>query len=220
MLHDLTIVVVERLLLAALLGGAVGLERELRHKPDGLRAMMLICIGAALFTIISYEMAGDVKGDHTRIAVQIIPGIGFIGAGMVIRERGAVTGITSAATIFIIASVGMTIGAGFPVTAVFTTLLVLVALIFLGFVEYRIGLHTRLLTFTMTTPPGDPSVLERVHQILQESGIQATRWKTHRSQAGAAIVEFNADVGTPRERELLGRLNAFKVHCEAGPVTP
>ena len=93
MLHDLSIVTVGRLLLAALLGGAVGLERELRHKPAGLRTMMLICIGAALFTIISYEMAADVQGDHTRIAAQIIPGIGFIGAGVVLRERGSVTGI-------------------------------------------------------------------------------------------------------------------------------
>ena len=156
MFQDLSTVIVGRLLLAALLGGAVGLERELRHKPAGFRTMMLICIGAALFTIMSYEMAGEVGGDHTRIAAQIIPGIGFIGAGVVIRERGAVVGITSAATIFVIASVGMTVGAGFPVTAIFTTLLLLVSLVFLGLIEDRIGLHTRLLTFTMTTPPGRP----------------------------------------------------------------
>jgi putative Mg2+ transporter-C (MgtC) family protein len=220
MLHDLNTVTVGRLLLAALLGGAVGLERELRHKPAGLRTMMLISIGAALFTIMSYEMAGDVGGDHTRIAAQIIPGIGFIGAGVVLRERGAVTGITSAATIFMIASVGMTVGAGFPVTAVFTTLLILVSLVFLGLVEDRIGLHTRMLTFTMTTPPGDPSILEHVHQMVQEAGIQAVRWKTHKSQTGPAIIEFDAEVGTPKERELLNRLTALNVHCEARPVLP
>jgi uncharacterized membrane protein YhiD involved in acid resistance len=213
-------VIVGKLLLAALLGGAVGLERELRHKPAGLRTMMLISIGAALFTIMSYEMAGEVGGDHTRIAAQIIPGIGFIGAGVVLRERGAVTGITSAATIFMIASVGMTVGAGFPVTAIFTTLLILVSLVFLGVVEDRIGLHTRMLTFTMTTPPGDPSILEHVHQIVQEAGIQAVRWKTHKSQTGPAIIEFDAEVGTPKERELLNRLTALNVHCEARPVLP
>jgi uncharacterized membrane protein YhiD involved in acid resistance len=220
MLHDLNIVIVERLMLAAVLGGAVGLERQLRHKPAGLRTMMLISIGAALFTIISYEMASDVGGDHTRIAAQIIPGIGFIGAGVVIRERGAIMGITSASTIFVIASVGMSVGAGFSMTAIFTTLLLLVALVFVGFVEDRIGLLTRLVTFTMTTPPGDPSVLERVHQIVQEAGVQAVRWKTHKSQTGAAIVEFDADVSTPKERELLNRLNALNVHCEARPVAP
>src|SRR5579863_10225940 len=121
MLHDLNTVVVGRLLLAAVLGGAVGMERELSHKPAGIRTNMLICLGAALFTIISYEMAGNVGGDHTRIAAQIIPGIGFIGAGVVIRERGAVMGITSAATIFVMASIGMAVGAGMIMTSIFAT---------------------------------------------------------------------------------------------------
>jgi len=99
-------VFIGRLLLAAVLGDAVGLERELRHKPAGLRTNMLIGIGAALFTIMSYEMASEFHGDHTRIAAQIIPGIGFIGAGVVLRERGAVTDITSASTILVNASIG------------------------------------------------------------------------------------------------------------------
>src|SRR5579863_9323170 len=150
MLHDLNTVIVGKLLLAALLGGAVGLERELRHKPAGLRTMMLISIGAALFTIISYVMAGEVTGDHTRIAAQIIPGIGFIGAGVVIRERGAVMGITSAATIFVMASIGMAVGAGMLGTAIFATLLVLVALVVLGIAEDRFGLHTQMMVFQLT----------------------------------------------------------------------
>ncbi|MGH9747711.1 MAG: MgtC/SapB family protein [Candidatus Acidiferrales bacterium] len=220
MLHDLSTVIVGRMLLAGLLGGAVGLERELRHKPAGLRTNMLICMGAALFTVISYEMASNVGGDHTRIAAQIIPGIGFIGAGVVIRERGAVMGITSAATIFVIASVGMAVGAGLPVTAVFTTLLLLVALVFLGLVEDRVGLHTRLLTFTMTTPAGIPNILDRVHQIAQQVGVPAQRWKTHRTDAGSAVVEFDADVTTAQERDLLNRLSSLNVHCEVHPIHP
>src|ERR1700689_763422 len=131
MLHDLNSYIVARLLLAGLLGGLVGLERELRHKPAGLRTNMLICFGAALFTIISYEMAGTVGGDHTRIAAQIIPGIGFIGAGVVIRGRAGVVGITSAATIFVMASIGMAVGAGMVVTSIFATTFCLVALILL-----------------------------------------------------------------------------------------
>ncbi len=218
MLHDLNTVIVGRLLLAALLGGAVGLERELRHKPAGLRTNMLICIGAALFTIVSYEMASDVGGDHTRIAAQIIPGIGFIGAGVVIRERGAVMGITSAATIFVIASVGMAVGAGLPVTSIFTTLLLLVALVFLGFVEDRVGLHVRLLTFRITAPLGDPSSLERVHQIVEQVGVTTQRWKIHKNEAGAAVVDFDAEVTSPHERDLLKRLAALNIQCEAHPV--
>src|ERR1700729_723952 len=150
MLHDLNSYILLKLLLAAFLGGLVGLERQLRRKPAGIRTNLMICFGAALFTIISYVMAGEVTGDHTRIAAQIIPGIGFIGAGVVIRERGAIMGITSAATIFVIASVGMACGAGMPVTAVFTTLLLLVALVILGFAEDRFGLHSRLMTFRLS----------------------------------------------------------------------
>ncbi len=132
MLNDLNAAMVGHLLLAALLGGLVGLERQLRHKPAGLRTNMLICFGSALFTMISYDMAGNVGGDHTRIAAQIIPGIGFIGAGVVLRERGTIVGITSAATIFVMASIGMAVGAGMEWTAIFATMFCLVALILLG----------------------------------------------------------------------------------------
>ena len=98
--------------------------------------------------------------------------------------------------------------------------LLLVSLVILGAVEDRTGLHTRLLTFTLTPPPGDPSVVDRVHQIVQEVKVPAQRWKTHRSPDGKAIVEFDADVTTPQERELLQRLAALNVHCEARPVAP
>jgi uncharacterized membrane protein YhiD involved in acid resistance len=218
MLHDLTWVTVGRLLLAALLGGAIGLERELRHKPAGLRTNMLIGMGAALFTVMSYAMASDFQGDHTRIAAQIIPGIGFIGAGVVLRERGAVTGITSASTIFVNASIGMTVGAGFPVTAIFVTIVLLVALVVLGQLEDRVGLHTRVLTFTLAPPGGDSTAITRVHELVEQSQVHAQRWKTHRGSEGATVVEFDAEVTTPQERTLLEKLTALNVHCEVRPV--
>src|SRR6266436_8203912 len=91
-----------RLMLAAVLGGAIGLEREFKHRPAGLRTNLFICVGAAMYTLLSDQLAGAHTGDHTRIAAQIIPGIGFIGAGSIIHERGdLVTGITSAATLFV-----------------------------------------------------------------------------------------------------------------------
>src|SRR5271154_106667 len=141
---------VAKLLLAALLGGIVGLERELSHKPAGIRTNMLICLGSALFTVISYEMAGNVGGDHTRVAAHIIPGIGFIGAGVVIRERGTIIGITSAATLFVVASVGMAVGSSMYVTAVFTTLLLLGSLVLIGKIEDQFGLHYRMMNFFIT----------------------------------------------------------------------
>ena len=102
-----------RLVLAAFLGGAIGLEREIKHRPAGLRTNLFICVGAAMFTLLSDALAVRYLGDHTRIAAQIIPGIGFIGAGSILHNRdNLVTGITSAATLFVVASVGMAVGGG------------------------------------------------------------------------------------------------------------
>jgi putative Mg2+ transporter-C (MgtC) family protein len=213
MFHDLNTYMVGKLLLAAVLGGAVGLERELRHKPAGLRTMMLIAIGSALYSIISYEAAGAFGGDHTRISAQIIPGIGFIGAGVVIRDRGSVTGITSAATIFVIASVGMAVGSGLPVTAIFTTLLLLTALIILGKFEDRVGLHTRFMAFCVTTAQGT-AVIDQVHKLVQDSGVQTQRWNTRRESDGLRV-EFDAEMTTLQERELLSKLGALHLHTEA-----
>src|SRR3954469_22781564 len=91
-----------RLILAAFLGGIIGLERELKHKPAGLRTNMFICFGSAMFTILSSELAGPFGGGRTRIAAQIISGIGFIGAGSILHSRGSVTGLTTAATWFVV----------------------------------------------------------------------------------------------------------------------
>ena len=218
MLHDLNSYVVARLLLATLLGGLVGLERELSHKPAGIRTNMLICLGAALFTIVSYEMAGAVGGDHTRIAAQIIPGIGFLGAGVVIRERGTIIGITSAATIFVVASIGMTVGAGLYVTGIFTMLLLLGSLIFIGNIEQRVGLQTRVMNFRITAPPElDP--LTRVHTIVEESGLHARRWHSYKVDEGL-LVEFDAEMTVPQERDLMTRLAPLKARIEARPVAP
>src|SRR5438552_10918230 len=95
-----------RLCLAAALGGVIGLERELKRKPAGLRTNIFICFGAAMFTILSSELAKDFGiGDRTRIAAQIIPGIGFIGAGSILHDKGGVSGLTTAATMFVVASI-------------------------------------------------------------------------------------------------------------------
>ena len=92
-----------RLSVAAILGGAIGLERELKHRPTGLRTLMFICFGSAMFTLLSERLASEFTGDHTRIAAQIIPGIGFIGGGAILHDKGSVSGLTSAATIFVAA---------------------------------------------------------------------------------------------------------------------
>lgn len=139
MVFDLDLHIVGKLLLAAVLGGLVGLERELRRKPAGLRTNMFLCVGSTLFTLLSDEIGQRFGGDHVRIAAQLIPGIGFIGAGAILREQGAVVGVTTAATIFVVASIGMAIGGGLYFTAVFTAVLILLALSVLGWLEGRYG---------------------------------------------------------------------------------
>src|SRR5579863_8394355 len=132
-----------RLLLAAILGGLIGLERELKHRAAGLRTNMFICFGAAMYTLLSQKLAG-VPGDSARIAAQIIPGIGFIGAGSILHTRGLTTGLTSAATLFVVASVGMAAGGGHFVTAVFATGVVLLSLFALGHIEETFNLKLLL----------------------------------------------------------------------------
>src|SRR5437868_14237719 len=105
-LADLLSKTMARLTLAAILGGIIGLERELKRRPAGLRTNMFICFGSAMFTILSEEIAGNFVGDHTRIAAQIIPGIGFIGAGSILHSKNGVSGLTTAATLFVVASIG------------------------------------------------------------------------------------------------------------------
>jgi putative Mg2+ transporter-C (MgtC) family protein len=103
---------IQRLLLAALLGAALGFERELRQKTAGLRTNILIAIGSTLFTLMSYELTGGTEADPSRVAAQIVTGVGFLGAGAIMRTDGGIHGLTTAATIWVNAAVGVTVGAG------------------------------------------------------------------------------------------------------------
>jgi len=125
-----------RLALAAALGGAIGFERELRDREAGFRTHMLVCIGSALFTIVSaygfreFLTSGDqvVRADPTRIAAQIVTGIGFLGAGAIIRQGVSIRGLTTAATLWVAAAIGMASGAGYYAGAVLGTIVTLIAL--------------------------------------------------------------------------------------------
>ena len=117
------------IILATFLGAAIGLERELSGKAAGLRTNILICLGAAVFTIISREMAAGTDSSITRIAAQIVTGVGFLGAGAIIQDRGGVHGLTTAATIWLVASIGVACGAGFFPLAIITTIITIIVLI-------------------------------------------------------------------------------------------
>jgi putative Mg2+ transporter-C (MgtC) family protein len=125
-----------RLGLAAILGGAIGVERELRDREAGIRTHLLVSLGSALFTLVSaygfheFLTSGDavVRADPTRIAAQIVTGIGFLGAGAIIREGLSVRGLTTAATLWVVAAIGMACGAGWYGPALITTLFTILAL--------------------------------------------------------------------------------------------
>jgi putative Mg2+ transporter-C (MgtC) family protein len=140
-----------RLLLAAVLGGIVGIERELKHRSAGLRTNMFICFGAAMFTVISLELVSAASGERTRIASQIIPGIGFIGAGSILHAQRSISGLTTAATIFVVASIGMASGGGLYGLAVFATVLLLLCLQLLGGLERRYSLKSSLMHYSILT---------------------------------------------------------------------
>jgi putative Mg2+ transporter-C (MgtC) family protein len=190
------------LILAAILGGVIGLERELKHKPAGLRTQMFICFGSAFFTIMSRQLAGAWGGDHTRIAAQIIPGIGFIGAGSILHSRGSVSGLTTAATLFVVASIGMAAGGGLYLLALFATLLVLLALNLLGWMEGRFSLKARLQMYQVTGSSVE-AILDTANEVLSEEqqkmqGVQISRFEN------AARLSFTVEAA-PREHEVLLR---------------
>jgi putative Mg2+ transporter-C (MgtC) family protein len=126
-----------RLLMACGMGGVIGLEREWRHKASGLRTNMLICMGAALFTVLSAVVAGENSSNKGQIASNIVQGIGFLGAGLILHGRNRVLGLTSAATVWVVAAIGMTCGAGLYVEAAIATAIVYIALRFIGLYESR-----------------------------------------------------------------------------------
>jgi putative Mg2+ transporter-C (MgtC) family protein len=131
---------VGRLLVATLLGGIIGLERELSHKAAGLRTNLLICLGSAFFTLLSPVLAGDTGTNRGQVSSNIVQGIGFLGAGLIIHSRSRVSGLTSAASVWVVASIGMACGAGLYAPAFVAAATVLVALLLVGFLEQRANL--------------------------------------------------------------------------------
>jgi putative Mg2+ transporter-C (MgtC) family protein len=193
-----------RLALAAFLGGIIGLERELKHKPAGLRTHLFICFGAAFFTVISTQLASAWGGDHTRIAAQIIPGIGFIGAGSILHSRGSVTGLTTAATLFVVASIGMAAGGGLYLPAIFATLLVFLALVLLGWMEGRFSLKAQVLMYELTGGSLEETV-DAANAAVVEEQQQMQMVRLARFEGGARV-QFTVEASRNEHEALLRRL--------------
>ncbi len=200
--------VLGKLALAAVLGGAVGLERELHEKPAGLRTNILICLGAALFTHLSLHFTSwggaNSPADPARVAAQIVSGIGFLGAGAIIQSRGNVTGLTTAATIWMVAAIGMAAGAGALGMAVGGTILILLVLVGLGAMEDRMEAGWSSLQIRVRVGDGEGE-LDRVVKEL-EGSIQGRRRLTivgiSRIQGGLREARLRTRVPRSRIRSL------------------
>jgi len=176
-----------QLCLATLFGGAIGLERELGGKPAGLRTNILICLGSVLYTKLSVTMAAG-NADPTRIAAQIVTGVGFIGAGTILHARGAVVGLTSAATIWVVAAIGVALGAQFYWEAAGTTLLVLVVLQGLGRVERLVARQSTQSTLLVHARP-EPAALEELETVVRRTGLEIERQASRRENVDL-VIEF------------------------------
>jgi|SRR5919108_5972291 putative Mg2+ transporter-C (MgtC) family protein len=193
MAQELRLELLVQLLLAVVLGGAVGLERELKGKPAGLRTNILICVGATLFTVLSYRMA-DARGDPGRVAAQILTGVGFIGAGTILHLRGSVTGLTSAATIWVVAAVGMAVGARGYIEALGTTLLVMVVLAGLSPLENLLARQASRSHLTIHCKP-EASAVDELEALVRRTGLEVDRTQS-RVENVDLVVEF--DLRGPR----------------------
>lgn len=196
--------VVFRLLLASLLGGLIGLERELHGRPAGFRTHLLVSLGAALFMGVSlhfYQAYGEmsantaVRIDPGRVAAQIVVGIGFLGAGAIVRERGSVRGLTTAACLWVAAAVGTACGAGMFMVATVVTSIALISLLVLKKVEGVINKDTyQHVSLQSVDVPGQ---LERIERIMQECGADLMETAFERNLDAATIrFEFRVRVAT------------------------
>jgi putative Mg2+ transporter-C (MgtC) family protein len=205
-----------RLSVAALLGAVIGIERDLHHRPAGIRTSAFVCMGSALFTILSYELAkmfGDTSA--TRIASNLVQGIGFLGAGAILREAGGLVGLTTAATIFVEAAIGMAVGGGLYAVGGYATGVVLFALVVLGWVARMANLKPRVMGFRITASHAE-GIASEVQQLLESLKLKPQQFRVSMNGA-TSIVEFQADTGHRQQEQIVERLNRPGVVVEVIP---
>jgi putative Mg2+ transporter-C (MgtC) family protein len=165
------------------------MEREMRGKAAGLRTNILICVGATLFTQLSIDLAGG-RGDPGRLAAQIVTGVGFIGAGTILHARGAVTGLTSAATIWVVAAIGVSLGSGAVLEGVGVTLLMLVVLRGLGWAEGQVRRRATEATISVEVPAGEDQI-SRVEETVRACGLEIIDMHALPAREGRTLVSLS-----------------------------
>jgi putative Mg2+ transporter-C (MgtC) family protein len=195
-----------RLLMALAMGGVIGFEREWRHKASGLRTNMLICMGAALFTMLSEVLAGDNSPNKGQVASNIVQGIGFLGAGLILHTRNRVLGLTSAATVWVVAAVGMACGAGLYLAAAIATAIVFIALRFIGVVESRAS-WKRFPMLYEVRGSDEKKMFAEILAVLDREHLRLNILERD-TLGGLQRVTFTISASDARHKRLLGELNA------------
>jgi putative Mg2+ transporter-C (MgtC) family protein len=205
-----------RLTVAAVLGAIIGIERDLHRRPAGMRTSLFVCLATALFTILSGEISrlfGDTGS--TRIASNIVQGIGFLGAGAILREAGGRIGMTTAATIFVEAAIGMAAGGGLYAVATYSAALVLFGLVFLGWFAQRFNLKYRCMVFRITASQAE-SVASEVQRLMAELKVPMEHFRVSMA-GGSSVVEFESTVSHSQQEKIVTQLSRQGVITEVMP---
>lgn len=197
---------ISRLLLACLLGGFIGLEREAKRKAAGVRTNLLICMGAAFFTLLSAILAGDANPDKGRVASNIVQGIGFLGAGLILHNRSRVSGLTSAASVWVVASIGMACGAGLYGAAAVAAGIVIIALELVGILERRANIKS----YSMVYEARGRDRTLMLQSILDAMDKAGERLKNVDSDTIGELqrASFSVTTNSKRHQKLRGTLEA------------
>lgn len=187
-----------RLVLSAILGGAVGYQREATDRPAGFRTHILVAVGAALFTVVSFypfDGSGRTATDPTRIAAQVVTGIGFLGAGRIIRRENVVIGLTTAASLWAVAAVGVAAGVGYYSAAVGGTAIILTTLTLLKQFERRFMLSAEIKSIYVLAR-GGAEVLAEITRRLEEMGMSLETATVKPVGRGRSEVSIAVKLGT------------------------
>ena len=198
-----------RLMLALLLGGAIGIEREYRAKEAGFRTHFLVALGSALFCLVSQFGFGVDLKDSSRVAAQVVSGIGFLGAVTIIFQKNVVRGLTTAAGLWVTAAIGLACGTGMYLAAVLTTAMVLLGLEVLNYWIPQLGLSTIELSFSA---PSRESLKEFIMRIKQD-GMEVHSYELkERRLSKEEFLEASIEIRAKRDfhtLEILDYMNDF-----------
>jgi len=197
----LTQEVIVKILLSIVVGGVIGLEREYRDKAAGFRTILLICLGATLFTILSLRLGGE--EDPVRIAASIVAGVGFLGAGVILQDRGQIMGLTTAATIWISAALGMAVGGGFYLLVICATIAILAVLLLFPRLENIVDQMRITQTYELVFPIKE-GLFDEISREFTNSRLNLSRFS--RDRIGEKMVCKWKTIGKPEYHQELSNI--------------